>query len=58
MFLTQQMKNALVSCVDELLSGLRLKAFDYYKYNEFEPTPEIIPVMRAVVNEALRKGVI
>ena len=58
MFLTQSMKEALVSGVSELLSTLRLKVFDYYKYNDFEPTEELIPIMRAVVTEALRKGVI
>lgn len=58
LFLTQQMKNAVVSCVNELLSALRLKAFDFYKYHEFEVTDEIIPIMREIVHEALRKGVI
>lgn len=58
MFLTQSMKEALVSGVSELLSTLRLKVFDFYKYNDFEPTEELIPIMRAVVTEALRKGVI
>ena len=58
MFLTQQMKNVLVSNINDLLSTLRLKVFDYYKYREFEVTDEIIPIMRDVVSEALRKGVI
>lgn len=58
MFLTQQMKNAIVSCLDDLLSVFRLKVFEYYKYTEFEVTDEIIPIMRSVVSEALKKGVI
>lgn len=56
--LTDAMKQALVSGVTDLLNTLQLLAFDYFKYNDFEPTEEIIPVMRNVVATALARGVI
>lgn len=58
MFLTEAMKDSINSGIEELLSCLRLQAFEYFKVNDFEPTPQIIPVMRSVVKEALAKGVI
>ena len=57
-FLTDTMKTTLNNGVSELMSILRLLAFEFYKINDFEPTDEIIPIMRDVVSEALRKGVI
>lgn len=57
-FLTDTMKTTLNSGVSELISILRLLAFEFFKINDFEPTDEIIPIMRDVVSEALRKGVI
>lgn len=56
--LTDAMKQALVSGVTDLLNTLQLLAFDYFKYNDFEPTEEIIPIMRNVVATALARGVI
>lgn len=56
--LTDAMKQALVSGVTDLLNTLQLLAFDYFKYNEFEPTEEVIPIMRNVVATALARGVI
>lgn len=56
--LTDTMKTALVNGVSELLQIVQLKAFEYYKYNDFEPTPEVIPVMRDVVKTALANGAI
>lgn len=57
-YLTETIKTTLSSGICELISILRLLAFDFYKVNQFEPTEEIIPVMRGVVSEALAKGVI
>lgn len=57
-FLTDDMKNAITSGIHELLSHIRILAFNYFKINDFEPTPEIIPIMRGVVEEALLKGVV
>lgn len=56
--LTDAMKQALVSGVADLLNTLQLLAFDYFKYNDFEPTEEVIPIMRNVVATALARGVI
>lgn len=56
--LTDAMKQALVNGVTDLLNTLQLLAFDYFKYNDFEPTEEIIPIMRNVVATALLRGVI
>lgn len=56
--LTDAMKQALVSGVTDLLNTLQLLAFDYFKYNDFEPTEEVIPIMRNVVATALARGVI
>lgn len=56
--LTDAMKQALVNGVTDLLNTLQLLAFDYFKYNDFEPTEEIIPIMRNVVATALARGII
>lgn len=56
--LTDAMKQALVNGVTDLLNTLQLLAFDYFKYNDFEPTEEVIPIMRNVVATALARGVI
>ena len=58
LFLTDTMKLQINSGIEELLSELRLLAFDHFKTNEFEPTEQLIPVMRSIVKEALAKGVI
>lgn len=55
--LTDVMKNAVVEGLSELCDSLSMQAFDYFKYNDFEPTEEIIPLMRGVVEVVLRKGV-
>lgn len=54
--LTDAMKTAISEGITELLNTVQLLAFEYFKYNEFEPTPEIVPVMRAVVATALANG--
>lgn len=56
--LSETMKKTLVDGLTEIHDNLCLKAFDYYKVNDFEPTEQIIPVMRRVVKVALEKGVI
>lgn len=58
LYLTDKMKNAIVEGIGELNSSISLMAFDYYKLNDFEPTTEIIPLMRGVVEVALEKGVV
>ncbi len=56
--LTDAMKSAIVDGLSELKAAISMKAFEYYKVNDFEPTEEIIPLMRGVVEVALEKGVI
>ena len=56
--LTDAMKTALVDGLTELKSAIAMLAFNYYKTNDFEPTPEIVLIMREVVEIALEKGVI
>lgn len=58
MNLTDAMRNSLTSGITELQDAICLLAFEYYKVNDFEPTPQVIPVMRKVVQAALAKGVI
>lgn len=57
-FLPDGMKNALTNGLDELTDELGLCAYNHFKFNDFEPTPEVIPVMRKVVTIALQKGVL
>jgi len=56
--LTDAMKNSIVEGIQELRASIALKAFEYYKTHDFEPTDEIIPIMRYVVEVAARKGVV
>ena len=57
-YLTEQMKNTLIDGITELCDGLCLRAFTYFQTNDFEPTEEMIKIMRNVVSVALEKGVI
>lgn len=54
--LTDTMKTSVVDGIQELYNAIALKAFKYYKVNDFEPTDEIIPIMRKVVEVAVKKG--
>lgn len=56
--LTDTMKKTLVDGVTEIMDALCLRAFDYYKVNDFELTDQTRPVLRKVVQVALEKGVI
>lgn len=56
--LTDSMKTTLTAGIDELIVDLSLLSFEYFKLHEFEPTDQIIPVMRNVVSVALEKGVV
>lgn len=56
--LTDAMKNSIVEGIEELRASIALKAFDYYKTHDFDPTDEIIPIMRYVVEVAAKKGVV
>lgn len=54
--LTDTMKTSIVEGIQELYNAIALKAFEYYKVNDFDPTEEIIPIMRKVVEVAVKKG--
>lgn len=56
--LSEVMKNSLVSGITELRDGICIEAYTYYQINEFDPTEQIVPIMRTVVEVALAKGVI
>ncbi|MCM1215083.1 MAG: hypothetical protein NC548_11250 [Lachnospiraceae bacterium] len=56
--LTDTMKTALTSGIEELLASVQVLAFEHFKLNDFEPTAEVIPVMRGVVSTALSRGLI
>ncbi len=56
--LSDDMKNTLIQGVTELKDMISLLAFDYFKVHDFEPTKQLIPVLRTVVKTALEKGVI
>lgn len=54
--LTDTMKTSIVEGIQDLYDAIAIKAYEYYKTNDFEPTDEIIPIMRKVVEVAVRKG--
>lgn len=56
--LTDNMKSALTSGVEELRSAIQLLAYEFYKYNDFELTDELMPIMRGVVQAALDAGLL
>lgn len=56
--LTGSMKDTLSGGIKELQDTVSLKAFEYFKVHEFEPTKQIIPIMRTVVSACLEKGVL
>jgi hypothetical protein len=56
--LTESMKTALTTGIQELITIISLESYSYFQVHDFEPTPEIIPVLRGVVQVALSKGVI
>ena len=54
--LTDTMKRTLVDGISELKTIICTKAFKYFQTVDFEPSPEIVPLMREVVSVALQKG--
>lgn len=57
LYLTDTMKTSLVTGIKDLYSDIAIKAFHYFKVNDFEPTERIIKLMRKIVSIALEKGV-
>lgn len=58
LYLTSDMKQALTDGVSALKCTLQLEAFEFFKTNDFEPTEQIIPVMRGIVSAALESNLI
>lgn len=58
LYLTNDMKQALTDGVSTLKGTLQLEAFEFFKTNDFEPTEQIIPVMRGIVSAALESNLI
>ncbi len=56
--LTDQMKVSMVKGITEVKDLIAIKAFKYFRYNEFEVTTETIPIMRSVVETALNNDLI
>lgn len=58
LFLPDAMKTALNDGMDSLIHHICLLAYVYFKTHEFEPTEQVIPIMRRVVKSALMEGVL
>lgn len=57
-YLTDTARDALVEGVTCVKDEVAMQAFEHFKSNEFEPTDDIVPIMRDVVRTAAMKGAI
>ncbi len=57
-YLTDTSRDALVEGVSAVKDAVAMQAFEHFKTNDFDPTADIIPLMRDVVRVAAMKGVI
>ena len=55
--LTEDMKSAMVGGLMELRSECCILAYYYFQTNDFDESPQIIPIMRSVVEVAIERGV-
>lgn len=55
-YLSDNMKSTLVNGVTELKAMVAKTAYNYYMTTEFEPTEEVIPIMRDVVRTYVIEG--
>lgn len=58
LYFTDGMKQVIVDGFMSIEADVAIKAFDYFKYNDFDDTEQIRSVMRRVVEIALDKGVL
>lgn len=58
LFLSDSMRQALVSGITEMKTVLQLDAFDYYRTHDFDVTDETIPILRGIVKTALENDAI
>lgn len=56
--ITETMKQELLNGVNAIKSTVCVKAFNYYEENDFEPTPEVVPLMIDVVETAALAGLL
>lgn len=54
--LTDTMKQELISGVINIRNAVAIPAYSYYRNTEFEDTPDIIPLMRSVVEGYAQSG--
>lgn len=54
--LSEVMKQGLIEGAMKIRNIIASEAFGYYEYHEFEPTPEVIPLMRVVVEGYAASG--
>lgn len=54
--LSEAMKQGLIDGVMKVRNAIACLAFDYYDDHEFELTPEVIPLMRTVVEGYAASG--
>lgn len=54
--LSEVMKQGLIEGAMKIRNIIASKAFNYYEDHEFEPTPEVIPLMRVVVEGYAASG--
>lgn len=57
-YLTDAARDAIVEGINFLQDAISMQAFDFFKMNDFEPTDQIIPLMRDVVRVAAMKGAV
>lgn len=58
-YLSDNMKNNLVDGIETLKLEVAKLAYDFYSMNDFDPSPEVIPLMRDVVRSySLGGGII
>lgn len=55
--LTEGMKSAIVNGCTELRVECCTLAYYYFQTHDFDDTPQIIPIMRSVVQVAIERGV-
>lgn len=54
--LSEVMKQGLIEGAMKIRNIIATEAFSYYEDHEFEPTPEVIPLMRVVVEGYAASG--
>lgn len=54
--LSEVMKQGLIEGVMKIRNIIATEAFSYYEDHEFEPIPEVIPLMRVVVEGYAASG--